>query len=52
MRLEVYAAETRPLLDYYQRRGILAQIDGIGTPEEIQHKIISALNCAEAAADR
>jgi adenylate kinase len=44
MRLKVYAAETRPLLDYYQRRGILAQIDGMGTPEEIQNKIVAALN--------
>jgi len=51
MRLEVYAAETRPLLDYYQRRGILAQIDGSGAPEEIQNKIISALDGAAAAAD-
>jgi adenylate kinase len=41
-RLEVYASSTRPLLDYYGRSGILALIDGIGRPEEIGHRILSA----------
>ena len=36
MRLEVYAESTRPLLDYYGQQGMLAQIDGIGRPEEIE----------------
>jgi adenylate kinase len=51
MRLEVYAAETRPLLDYYRRRGILVQIDGSGAPENIQNKIVAALNGAAVAVD-
>ena len=42
MRLEVYAATTRPLLEYYERLGLLAQIDGIGRPEEIQQRILEA----------
>ena len=45
-RLDVYAAETRPLLDYYRRGGILVQIDGSGAPENIQSKIVAALNGA------
>jgi adenylate kinase len=50
MRLEVYAAATRPLLEYYGRTGLLTQIDGIGRPEEIQQRIIGALGVAGAAA--
>ena len=43
MRLEVYAATMRPLLEYYERAGLLSQIDGIGRPEEIQQRIVDAL---------
>jgi len=46
MRLEVYAASTRPLLDHYARLGLLARVDGIGSPEEIQRRILSALDGA------
>jgi adenylate kinase len=42
-RLQVYALSTRPLLDYYGRCGLLAQIDGMGRPEEIEHRILSGL---------
>ena len=48
MRLEVYAATMRPLLEYYGRLGLLAQIDGIGRPEEIQRSILGALGNAGA----
>ncbi|HTQ26045.1 MAG TPA: adenylate kinase [Candidatus Binataceae bacterium] len=49
MRLEVFAATMRPLLEYYERSGQLAQIDGIGRPEEIQQRIVNALGRADAA---
>ena len=49
MRLEVYAATMRPLLEYYERLGLLAQIDGIGRPEEIQQSILGALGNIGAA---
>ena len=42
-RLEVYAASTRPLLDYYGRLGLLAQIEGIGSPAAIEQRILGAL---------
>jgi adenylate kinase len=42
-RLEVYNESTRPLLDHYARLGILAQIEGIGSPAEIQRRILDAL---------
>jgi adenylate kinase len=50
MRLEVYAATMRPLLEYYERAGLLKQIDGIGRPEEIQQRIVEARGPAGAAA--
>jgi adenylate kinase len=52
MRLDVYAATMRPLLEYYERAGLLKQIDGIGRPEEIQQRILEALGPAAAAATK
>ncbi len=42
-RLQVYGSSTQPLLDYYERSGMLAKIDGIGRPEEIERRILAAL---------
>jgi|SRR5579875_725052 len=49
IRLEVYAAATRPLLEYYAKLGLLAQVDGVGSPEQIQARIRSALDVADSA---
>jgi adenylate kinase len=43
MRLEVYAASTKPLLDHYGRLGLLAQIDGMGRPDDIERRILEAV---------
>jgi adenylate kinase len=43
-RLKVYAAATRPLLDYYGRLGVLAQVDGVGRTDEVEKRILSAVN--------
>ncbi len=43
MRLEVYAASTKPLLDHYGRLGLLAQIDGLGRPDDIERRILEAV---------
>jgi adenylate kinase len=42
-RLEVYNESTRPLLDHYGRLGVLAQVDGIGSPAAIERRILDAL---------
>jgi adenylate kinase len=42
-RLRVYESATRPLLDYYGRKGIVAAINGIGRPEEIERRILTEL---------
>lgn len=42
-RLEVFARETQPVLDYYARRGELRQIDGQGTPGEVLDRLVDAV---------
>lgn len=42
-RLEVFFAETSPLIEYYQLANKLVEIQGEGTMEEIGEKIVSAL---------
>jgi len=43
-RLEVYEATTAPLLDFYRQRGILAEVDGTGSVEEVTDRIRAALD--------
>jgi len=50
MRLQVYAASTRPLLEHYQRLGLLAPIDGVGRAEEIGKRVFDALGLPAKAA--
>jgi adenylate kinase len=38
-RLETYEVNTRPLLDYYEKSGRLARIDGTGDVEDIYNRI-------------
>ena len=42
-RLNVYEAQTAPLIDYYRRKGILKSIQGTGSIEEIFKKACNAL---------
>jgi adenylate kinase len=43
-RLEVYAGETAPIIAVYADRGILVQVDGIGSVEEVTQRIFEALS--------
>ena len=43
-RLEVYASSTAPLLAEYQGRGILIKVDGMGSVNEVEGKIKTALS--------
>ena len=45
-RLEVYETQTAPLVDYYRRRGVLTEIDGVGNIEEIRRRIGKSLGDA------
>jgi adenylate kinase len=42
-RLEVYFAETSPLIDYYNRTGKLLEINGEGSPADINKRIVATL---------
>jgi adenylate kinase len=42
-RLRVYQTQTAPLVDYYQKRGLLRVIDGVGEIDVIRTRIIEAL---------
>ena len=43
-RLDVYNANTKPLLEYYSRAGILSRIDGVGTPADVEKRMVAALD--------
>jgi adenylate kinase len=43
-RLEVYAASTEPLIDYFTRRGIVVRIDAARSIDEVSQQIFSALD--------
>ncbi len=42
-RLDVYHEQTQPLIDYYANEGILVQVDGLQTPDEVFESIVSIL---------
>lgn len=42
-RMEVYFRETEPLVKYYSDRGVLAAVDGMGTPDEVFARIKQAV---------
>ena len=43
-RLNIYREQTEPLVKYYEEKGILVSIEGLGTPDEIFAKIKTALD--------
>ncbi len=42
-RLDVYDAQTLPLMDYYKKKGILKSVKGTGSIDEIFNKVCSVL---------
>jgi adenylate kinase len=42
-RLAVYHEQTKPLNDYYRKKGVLREIDGTGSPDEVFDRIVAAL---------
>lgn len=43
-RLAVYDQHTAPVLDFFREKGMLTEIDGTGTPEEVAARIREALS--------
>lgn len=42
-RLDEYEAMTAALLPYYDQRGLLGRVDGVGKPEEVTARVLGAL---------
>lgn len=42
-RLELYVEQTAPLLDHYRGLGLLVEIDGVGTEDEVAGRLRSAI---------
>ncbi|MCY0885550.1 MAG: adenylate kinase [Firmicutes bacterium] len=49
-RLDVYEQETRPVVDYYRRRGLLVTVPAEGAENEVTRRIIAALHHRELEA--
>ncbi len=45
VRLDVYDSMTKPVLDYYQDRGLYRRVDGSGDPMRVFEGVRSALGC-------
>jgi adenylate kinase len=48
-RLDVYAEQTSPLIDFYDRRGQLVVVDAVGAVEDVTERAITALTAAANA---
>lgn len=42
-RMDVYVEQTKPLSRVYEQRGILAQVDGLGTVDDVHARVLSAI---------
>jgi adenylate kinase len=43
-RLDLYETQTSPLQDYYRHLGLLAVVDGVGTPDEVTDRVVAAID--------
>ncbi len=48
-RLEVYEAETAPLISVYASRGLVVMVDGLGAIEAVTERIVEALHARTGA---
>jgi adenylate kinase len=50
-RLDVYAEQTSPLIEFYAGRGQLVVVDALGTVEDVTERAIAALTAASAKSE-
>lgn len=48
-RLDLYAAETLPLVDFYAERDLLVEVDGLGSPDEVFARLLRAVEARRSA---
>ena len=51
-RQEVYAEQTAPLLEVYAGRGLLVEVDGLGSVDEVSSRVFAALDTDGATTAR
>ena len=51
-RLDIYELQTAPLLDLYRQRGLLREVSGTGSPDDVTRGLIDALPATMRIADR
>ncbi len=44
-RLQIYWAQTAPVADFYRKRGLLRELDGVATVDEVRARILEAVGC-------
>jgi adenylate kinase len=42
-RIQIYLEQTQPLIEYYQQRGLLCEVDGSGPIEEVTRQVLAAV---------
>ena len=48
-RLDLYAAETKPLVPFYADRGLLVEVDGLGSTDEVFARLLKAVESRRGA---
>jgi adenylate kinase len=48
-RLEKYHRETTPIVPFYEGKGLLKRVDGVGSPDEVLLRITAGLQTVQAA---
>jgi adenylate kinase len=48
-RLDLYAAETKPLVPFYAERGLLIEVDGLGSTDEVFARVLKAVEAHRGA---
>ncbi len=46
-RMDIYEAQTKPLMDYYQEKGLLVLVNGQQSVEQVQQELIKVVQQAE-----
>ncbi len=45
-RIHSYHRATKQLLEYYSERGLINEVDGVGTPEDVHDRIVASVSLA------
>lgn len=51
-RLELYESETAPLIGWYAKQGLLATVDAVGSPEEVEERAVKAIDAVRGNSGR